>query len=1331
MSVLNNSNAISTGGAYNLESSLRLRESASADLSRTPTSAGNRKTWTWSAWVKLGTVNNTAGLFMAYGGNSDTQYGGIFFAGSNLALNAYNYNIVTTVAAFRDPSAWYHVVVILDTTQATSSNRVKIYVNGVLQSVTTGTMPSQNTDLAINQSAPHALGSRSPFSSTLYFDGYMTEVNFVDGQALTPSDFGETDTTTGVWKPKEYTGTYGTNGFYLPMKETQQATGFNTVLYTGNGTELKVTGVGFNPDLVWVKRRDNAVSYYRLIDSVRGGDKRLASNDTGGETTASTLIQSFDADGYTVGTDTGMNASGDRYVAWCWDAGSADTLTGYGDFDGTGDYLSAPASEYANYINGSGDFTIEWWVNYDALPSDGGWYAQDSGSAVVSPFNLFQQTNNWRLYATTANGAWNVFSNTLLATTSLTTNRWYHIACVRNGSTLTLYVDGVSQGSQSIGTASLWQDTSHNLSLFNDWQSAGGGGGINGKISNYRIVKGTAVYTSNFTPPTAPLTAISGTTLLTCNRPNTFDDESGNITITANGNAFTGQYDLFIEDNNTDGTITSTVRANPATGFSVVTYTGTGALATVGHGLGSSPKFIIVKQRNAVRGWITYNNNLASNQVIYLNATNASNTDTTAFNATAPTSSVFTVGTSADTNQSSGTYVAYCFSEVAGYSKFGSYSGTGASGNTITTGFRPAFVMIKRTDSANNWFIHDNTRDPDNPTTQSLYPNLSDAEVTETGPNTWNTLDDGFELLGTTGGSNASGGTYIYMAFADTRDAQFNFDASGNKNNWTANNINSNASSETTYDIMNDVPTLTDEDTANFATLNPLKISTSTSLSDGNLYFSSTLVAGYRCSISTIGVSSGKFYWEWTAGSSYTGVGIANENVNLTSYLGIDSNSWQYTSGGGVYHSNVNSKSYTSYSTGAIIGVAFDADNGYLWFSKDGVWQGGASISEIESSNATNAAFNNIPANTYFAAVNDSSTGGAANGYINFGQRPFKYTPPTGYKKLNTYNLPDSTIVDGSQYFDTVTWTGNGGTQDISLEFSPDLVWAKDRSAVAIHMLSNTISGPLKSLSSNDTTAEASNDAIRSFNSNGFTTGTWVNTSSNAFVGWSWRGSDSSAVSNTDGTITSTVSANTDSGFSVVTYTAQSNGNDTVGHGLSQTPEIVFWKNRTTDEDWLVTSTLFPNPARDFLKLNLTSALVAFGSDAYYHTLTTIRASTRLNDTDSYVAYCFHSVEGFSKFGSFTANNSSDGNFIYLGFRPRWIMCKQTSGAGGAWFILDTARNTFNVMNNILDANSSGAERNDNIWDATANGMKLRIALSGDFIYMAFAENPFKQSLAR
>jgi len=215
------------GGAYNLTNSLRFRSSASAYLNRTPASATNRTTWTWSAWVKRGDVaSNDNRLFGAGTSNSDRALiaieNYISFVGTNSGSNVL---VLQTTPVYRDPSAWYHIVVVYDSTQATSSDRAKIYVNGVqVTAFGTATYPSPNTTLQVNSANPHVIGTRGTYSVDSNFDGYMTEVNFIDGQALTPSSFGETSSTTGVWIPKKYTGTYGTNGFYLPFTDNSGAT---------------------------------------------------------------------------------------------------------------------------------------------------------------------------------------------------------------------------------------------------------------------------------------------------------------------------------------------------------------------------------------------------------------------------------------------------------------------------------------------------------------------------------------------------------------------------------------------------------------------------------------------------------------------------------------------------------------------------------------------------------------------------------------------------------------------------------------------------------------------------------------------------------------------------------------------------------------------------------------------------------------------------------------------------------------------------------------------------------------------------------------------------
>ena len=225
---------------------------------------------------------------------------------------------------------------------------------------------------------------------------------------------------------------------------------------------------------------------------------------------------------------------------------------------------------------------------------------------------------------------------------------------------------------------------------------------------------------------------------------------------------------------NTDGSITSTVSANTTSGFSIVSYTGTGATATIGHGLGVTPQIIIAKKRDTSgTDWITWGSILGGttgNEFIKLNQTNAKTTglDSSWFNNTAPTSSVFTVGTQGDLNGSSATYIAYCFAEKKGFSKFGSYTGNGnADGTFVYTGFSPSFVMIKSSSLGQDWFIHDNKRSTFNVSNTVLLPNTADLDITDTTVYGIDMVSNGFKVRGTHARINQSGSSYIYMCFAE------------------------------------------------------------------------------------------------------------------------------------------------------------------------------------------------------------------------------------------------------------------------------------------------------------------------------------------------------------------------------------------------------------------------------------------------------------------------------------------------------------------------------------------------------------------------------------
>ena len=326
-------------------------------------------------------------------------------------------------------------------------------------------------------------------------------------------------------------------------------------------------------------------------------------------------------------------------------------------------------------------------------------------------------------------------------------------------------------------------------------------------------------------------------------------------------------------------------------------------------------------------------------------------------------------------------------------------------------------------------------------------------------------------------------------------------------------------------------------------------------------------------------------------------------------------------------------------------------------------------------------------------------------------------------------------------YFNTVLWTGTGSTQSVTgVGFQPDWVWLKSRNASADHGLWDNVRGVQKLLSSNQPDAESTTSGLTSFDSDGFTLGSAnsnFNFSGRTMVGWNWLASNTTA-SNTDGSITSTVSANTTSGFSIVKYTG-TGSNATVGHLLGAVPKIIFFKDRETSVDWGVYAEAIGNGNELYLSTSDSAGANsgAFNSTSPTSSVFTIGTSSRYNPSSKgVIAYCFAEKKGFSKFGSYTGNGSTDGTFIYTGFKPAFFMLKNTDAAEN-WTIRDTKRTPYNVGTVDIFPNLSNAETTSgggNFYDILSNGVKLRGAdarqnQSGqNYIYMAFAENPFTTS---
>lgn len=586
-------------------------------------------------------------------------------------------------------------------------------------------------------------------------------------------------------------------------------------------------------------------------------------------------------------------------------------------------------------------------------------------------------------------------------------------------------------------------------------------------------------------------------------------------------------------------------------------------------------------------------------------------------------------------------------------------------------------------------------------------------------------------------------GTYgtngFYVNFSDnsgTTSTTLGKDYSGNGNNWTPNNFSVTAGAGN--DSLVDTPTSYGTDTGvggtvrgNYCTLNRIDVQSAVTLTNGNLD-----ITGGDNIRGTVGCStSGKWYFEYTKtnASSAGNYGHAGLFASTCAIGSLTDGTMLYRDDGNYYENNTLITTFSSYTTNDVVGVAVNVGAGNVSFYKNNVLQGTRSfVSQISSSQAVPGGRNN--------------TGQTA--VYNFGQRPFAYTAPSGFKSLCTQNLSTPTVAQGDDYFNTVLYTGNGSTQSITgVGFQPDFVWNKARSAAYSNRLADVLRGATNLLNT-DSTGAAFTDAnsITSFNTDGFSVGnSFDNTNAVTYVAWNWK-ANGAGVTNTVGSVTSTVSANTTAGFSIVTFTTpSSNGNYTTGHGLGVAPSMIITKSRSSTTQWPVWHIGLTGGAsnKDYnIYLNLTnaqsSATDSWGSAAPNSTTFGVNVGTQWLGSINIVAYCFAAISAYSAFGSYTGNGSSDGPFIYTGFRPAFILFKQSSASGNDWYIYDSKRGSYNVVTQRLEPNASTAElTNYNTLDILSNGWKVRDSNSAwnasgsTYIYAAFAENPFKYALAR
>ena len=1226
MSVISNNQLAGASGqgggsgtsSYSIDRSLRFDSGSSSYLSRTPSSAGNRKTWTWSGWVKR-SASARQSIFVASTQSPNNQ-SYIDFSADNISVANVDSgsltSLLTSSAVYRDYSAWYHIVLAVDTTAATSTDRIKLYVNGTqVTQFSSATYPAQNYDTHVNNTIVHSKGLNSPF--VVYpFDGYLADVHFIDGTQLAASDFGEFDNN-NIWQPKQFTGSYG-------LVSVANATGALPIYNTSDaygGT--KASGL----------RSDSNASSLSLASALGiSGSLDLIDQNASGRTSSTKTI-----------TNAGAVITSSSYRFY----GGSARFTG-----ASNSYASIASS--SDFAFGTGDFTVEFWVKSEATNTNPSFFRRffTTGPDSAASVQLGHIINTTGVVTYYANGLYITGSTNIL-------NAWHHVALSRQSGTVRLFVDGILEG-----TATDTNNKTNNTPSIGCYNNSNDGR-MQGELQDLRVYKGLAKYTSNFNP------------VVSSN--NSFHlDFSDNSTAAALGTDTSG--------NGNDWTVNNISNTVAGKTYALSGHTATNGVAPNG----GTPYWVDIVPSNAnLNYWSASNLNYGFYEV----------------HDSSLTESLYWTSTSYSTgNVTQARFDLRDFPTVSSVRIYARH----VNGNTTTY---PAYVA-RLLDSNKN--VINNT---------SVSITSSTAQ--------WLTIP-------------VTGSPAFVEIYAPTpANARVYFHAIEVNGTVLTNLVATGANSDSLLDSPTN-GTQTDtgaggEVSGNYATLNPLAKDDSVTLSNGNLEISST---SFGNTTATFFLTSGKWYWEGQ-GSAYVAAICGKDGINFNASIsGSGSNSIGWWTNGTVYYDGGNTSGGASFSSSDILGVALDMDAGVVYFYKNNnleytITFGSGTVPDLSDG--------------VFPCYNGGGSG-TRTGTYNFGQRPFAYTAPSGYKALCTANLPTPTIADGSTAMDVLTWTGTGTGTDrtisgLGFSNTPGLIWGKARSAGYHHTLWDIVRGygATNVLSSDRTGGEgwAASGRIKTATSSSITweadSGSlWYDNGSTTYVAWAWD-AGSSTVTNTDGSVTSSVRANPSAGFSIVTYTGNSTDTATVGHGLNATPSMIFVKRRNVANDWGVYHT---SGGQKLLQLNTKNPWWNNASNYWYSLPTSSVFYPDNTNGDhyqnvsggTYVAYCFTSVEGYSAFGSYTGNGSTDGTFVFTGIRPKWLMIKEASAGSnsGHWMIVDTERDPFNIVNRRLHAELDDAEyTNVTPLDILSNGFKLRQSSAiGNFsgvtyIYAAFAENPF------
>ena len=819
MSVFHNNALIGSGGGaaaadteFSVQKSVRFNDDDSAHFSKTPSSAGNRRTFTWSGWFKRSTIDGTHTLFAA-GSDANNRFALRFSSGQLFIVDQIGGGAIIrnrTEQQFRDVSSWYHFVVAIDSTQSTSTDRLKLYVNGgLVEDYDITNYPSLNQQFNVNSTVEHLIGKR--VAETQYFDGYMANVHFIDGLGLAASDFGFYDDN-NVWRPKEYTGTFGTNGFHLFDFANESTIGHDS---SGNNNDYTAnnfsTSAGAGNDVLFDSPTNGDQSDTGAGGEVSGNYATLnplqaitnsptnGNLDIGGSSTStytkavSTIyIDPEDTTGYyceftvadkgtnpaghiqllppsvnlsssgagmTGGVGLVMRGGGGGNKWWSITDQSANTDTGVAHADSQVIGVAVKNGKLYMAINNT------WVLSGNPATESNPLYSSLSG---LKGFLVGTTDGDWqcnwgqRAFAYSAPSGYRPVSSAFLPTPTIADGSAHFGIKLYTGNGSTQSIDSLAFQPDFVWIKPR-SPNAQNHFLYDSVRGAG-----------------RSLRSSTTAEEKGPNTGTDGDL-------RSFDANGFSLGSGAGGTgsgAVNNNNEAIVSwcwnagsstVSNTDGDITSNVRANQTAGFSIVTYTGpsSAGFQSVGHGLNAKPYFIISKDRDNARNWGIYHEDaqISDIRVLGFITSGTFNSDTATWDISEIDNSTFTPYFRDDFGSSfNADNVAYCFTPVAGFSAFGTYEGTYSfDGAFIYMGFRPAFFMWKNIDSDGfNWGIIDSTRGPYNYLSRTLNPNANNVESNRTTADAFDFLSNGVKVRAT--GSNArnqSGSTFIYAAFAE------------------------------------------------------------------------------------------------------------------------------------------------------------------------------------------------------------------------------------------------------------------------------------------------------------------------------------------------------------------------------------------------------------------------------------------------------------------------------------------------------------------------------------------------------------------------------------